>query len=126
MYSGVAEPASPASTVAASPGARCNRKKLSATMAKTMGTAWRSRRATNRRRGLMGSAAGPSRGAGGQRPALRLLPGPVEAAVDAERARDDVLEALAGHVDELHVEEPDDGAVLDHDLLELLVEGGAL
>src|SRR5216684_3426056 len=119
MYSGVAGRASPARTVAESPGARCRRKKFSTTMARTTGTAWRSRRAMNRRRGLKGSAAGRAR-------TLRLLPGPVEAAVDAERARDDVLEAVVGHVDELHVEEPDDGAVLDHDLLELLVERGAL
>src|SRR6266404_8147953 len=126
MYSGVAEPASPASTVAASPGARCRRKKFSTTMARTTGTAWRSRRAMNRRRGLIGSAADPTRGAGREAWTLRLLPNSIEAAVDAERARDDVLEAVVGHVDELHVEEPDDGAVLDHGLLELLVERGAL
>ena len=46
MYSGVAEPASPASTCAASPGARCSSRKFSRRMANTTGTAWSSRRIT--------------------------------------------------------------------------------
>src|SRR5438309_11998751 len=103
MYSGVAEPASPASTVAASPGARCRRKKLSTTMARTTGTAWRSRRATNRRRGLIGSAAGPNFGAGGDARTLRLLQGPVEAAVDAEWGRDHHREGVVGPVEEMTI-----------------------
>jgi len=46
MYSGVAPPASPASTVAMSPGASLISTKLTTTITSTIGTACRTRRPT--------------------------------------------------------------------------------
>ena len=62
-YSGVAAPASPASTSTMSPGVSWRTRKLTTMMTRIVGTAWTRRRATNRatpgRASIIRTPAGP-------------------------------------------------------------------
>src|SRR5215467_5650130 len=102
MYSGVAEPASPASTEAASPGARRRSRKFKTRIAKTTGTAYSARRSA--------------------KVSLLVGVGAVERRVEPERAHDQVLELLVVDGDELQLVDPHERRALHDDLLEFLVE----
>src|SRR5512139_2505821 len=117
MYSGVAAPASPASTSAASPGASCSSMKLSATMTSTVGTACSSRRAAyaNPRGPVIGVARRSAR-----------QPHLVHRRVQAERTGGEVLHPLVVDGDEVQLVQVHERAGLGHAALQLVVELGAL
>src|SRR5689334_8744227 len=119
MYSGVAEPASPASTSAASPGARCTSAKVRTTMVRIVGTA-SARRRTTYRKPLALTRARPA--------AAPLLCEPrlVEGRVQPQRAHEPVLHLLVVNGHEVELENEHDRARLHDLLLELVVERRAL
>src|SRR5204863_3326181 len=121
MYSGVAEPASPASTSAASPGARWSSAKSRTTMVRIVGSASARRRKTYRRPLPVGRTARDS-----LESLLLLEPGLVERRVKAERAHEPVVDLLVVERREVELEHPDEWASLHHLLLELLVQRRAL
>src|SRR5258706_8784335 len=118
MYSGGAPPASPASTMATSPGARGRSRKLRMTMPSTSGTACSSRPATKRSRAIISD---DGCGAASGRPASLVEIGAREVAVDAERRRDQVFVGLVEHGREGELVGPDQWRGVDHELLELVV-----
>src|SRR5215472_12294051 len=135
MYSGVADAASPASTCAASPGARCSSRKFSTRMAKMTGTACNSRRSAKPPRPVPSvmregrSARSPcARRPADSRHQGRLLVevDAIERGVEPERAHDQILQLLVVDGHELELVHPHERGGLDDQLLELVVQRGPL
>src|SRR5690349_5821860 len=124
MYSGVADPASPASTSAASPGASCSSAKFRQTITKIVGIACSRRLAANSR--LWRFTRQPPSPAWSCAPMSLRHPGPLEGRVKAQRAHYEILQAFGVHGHEVQLEHEYQRACIDHPFLELMIERAAL